>query len=218
MEEFRDTLSSCDLYDIGFHGLPFTWDNGRSGNANVRVRHDRAVADPQWRDAFDDAWVSHLVSSWSDHCPILVQLKRDVWEPQKTRTFQYEIMFERVESLSEEIKKVWCSSNDKGNLGGVVSALRSVQKALRLWSQEHFSAVTREFAGLQCELEEIKSKPVVCKKETRTISDRMDELLFWEEMMWLQQSRISWLREGDRNTGFSTVRPSGERGRTKSDA
>jgi hypothetical protein len=104
--------------------------------------------------------------------------------------------------LSEEIKKVWCSSNDKGNLGGVVSALKSVQKALRLWSQEHFSAVTRELAGLQCELEEIKSKPVVCKKETRTISDRMDELLFWEEMMWLQQSRISWLCEGDRNTGF----------------
>jgi hypothetical protein len=30
----------------------------------------------------------------------------------------------------------------------------------------------------------------------------MDELLFPEEMMWLQRSRISWLNEGDRNTGF----------------
>jgi hypothetical protein len=87
MEEFRDTLSSCDLYDIGFHGLPFTWDNGRSGNANVRVRLDRAVADLLGRDDFDDAQVSHLVSSRSDHCPILVELKRDVWEHQRTRTF-----------------------------------------------------------------------------------------------------------------------------------
>jgi hypothetical protein len=30
----------------------------------------------------------------------------------------------------------------------------------------------------------------------------MDEVLYREEMMWLQRSRISWLKEGGHNTRF----------------
>lgn len=32
--------------------------------------------------------------------------------------------------------------------------------------------------------------------------DRMDELLYREEMMWLQRSRLTWLKEGHRNTSY----------------
>jgi hypothetical protein len=39
------------------------------------------------------------------------------------------------------------------------------------------------------------------KKDEET-QKRMDELLYREEMMWLQRSRISWLQEGDRNMRY----------------
>jgi hypothetical protein len=99
------------------------WDNGRSRSANVQVCLNRAVADLAWREIFFDAWVWHLISSRSDHCPVLVELRRDAWENRGPRTFRYKIMWEHVETLSEELKKVWCSTADRENLGGMVHVL-----------------------------------------------------------------------------------------------
>jgi hypothetical protein len=45
MSLFRDAILLCELKDLGFSGLPFTYDNRRSGRANVKVRLDRALAD-----------------------------------------------------------------------------------------------------------------------------------------------------------------------------
>jgi exonuclease III len=202
MEDFRDVLAFCDLHDLGFCGLPYTWDNGRAGRANVRVRLDRAVADTAWRDVFTDAKVFHLTSSRSDHCPVLIETRQDAWERREQRLFRYELMRERSESLAAEIRKLWSSNGDRGNLGSIINTLSSMQGALRRWSMNHFGAVTEEISKLCKELDEAKRRDPTNKVEIRRIADHMDELLYHEEMMWLQQSRISWLREGDRNTRF----------------
>jgi hypothetical protein len=55
MEAFREVLFDCNLSDLGFSGMPYTYDNRRLGRANVKVRLDRAVACPQWRDLYADS-------------------------------------------------------------------------------------------------------------------------------------------------------------------
>jgi hypothetical protein len=48
MRDFREVLSHCDLHDVGFIGLPWTFDNKQKGNLIVKVCLGRAVASPAW--------------------------------------------------------------------------------------------------------------------------------------------------------------------------
>jgi hypothetical protein len=202
MSIFRDALNDCDIVGLGFTGLPFTYDNGRRGAANVRVRLDRAVADTGWHDRFGEATLHHLVSSRSDHCQLLLEIKKESWEHHKPRIFRYEIMWEHLESLAGEIKEAWCTVSSRGGLGGVAAALQRVQRALRTWSKQKFGSVTRDLELLRARLEELRGDMHADRQEIRRVMDRMDELLYREEMMWLQRSRLAWLKEGDKNTSY----------------
>ena len=119
MFDFREILSYCDLHDLGFSGIPWTYDNKQEGERNVKVRLDRAVASPQWSDWFPNVRVKHLMSSRSDHCPILLATTPEEEERQKSRILRYEIMWEREESLPDEIKKAWDVGNRILNLGDI---------------------------------------------------------------------------------------------------
>lgn len=73
---------------------------------------------------FSDATLHHLVSSRSDHCPLMLEIKKESWERHKPRIFRYEIMWERLESLAVEIKEAWCSAPSREGLGGIACALK----------------------------------------------------------------------------------------------
>uniref|UniRef100_A0A453IQP4 Endonuclease/exonuclease/phosphatase domain-containing protein n=2 Tax=Aegilops tauschii subsp. strangulata TaxID=200361 RepID=A0A453IQP4_AEGTS len=45
MSAFRDCLLLCELMDLGFAGVPYTYNNGQDGDRNVQVKLDRACAD-----------------------------------------------------------------------------------------------------------------------------------------------------------------------------
>jgi endonuclease/exonuclease/phosphatase family metal-dependent hydrolase len=73
MMDFREALNFCELEDIGFSGLPWTYNNNQGGRRNVRVRLDRGTANSEWSMKFPEATVTHLNSSRSDHKALLLK-------------------------------------------------------------------------------------------------------------------------------------------------
>jgi hypothetical protein len=58
--------------------------------------------------------------------------------------------------------------------------------------------VSKELAKIRKSIQELSEvNPVAHQVELSNLRNHMDELLYSKEMMWLQRSRISWLKEGD---------------------
>jgi hypothetical protein len=202
MADFRETLNFCNLFDLGFQGCPWTFNNKQEGRKNVRVRLDRAVACPRWSQLFPQATVQHLVSSRSDHCPILLSLKDDKCRPASTLP-RYEAMWEREASLVDCVEEAWSYLKPASNLEEVQDKLAHDMKSMKIWSSANFGSVNKEIKELKKKLGNLQNHNYSRNtKEIKRISSRLDELLHREEIMWKQRSRINWLKEGDQNTRF----------------
>ncbi|XP_071680173.1 uncharacterized protein [Lolium perenne] len=203
MMDFREVLSHCDLHDIGFSGTPWTFDNRRKGSRNVKVRLDRAVATPAWSAMFSSHRLTHIASSRSDHCPILLSpdLNSDRQHGRPIR--RYEIAWEREPSLPAAVEEAWSRRVPGSDLGDVASSLQSVMNNLYTWKREHFKWVPKEMEKKRALLASLQDATDTGSMTAREGLEReMDELLYREEIMWMQRSRVAWLREGDRNTKF----------------
>ena len=110
-------------------------------------------------------------------------------------------VLERASDLPENIEHAWAATGDKSDLGAIQGCLGSVMKSLQAWSCRKFGNILRKLEAVRSELNNLPLHGAD-SKDVRQVSDKLNELLYKEEMLWLQRSRFSWLKEGDRNTKF----------------
>jgi hypothetical protein len=182
MREFREVLSDCDVHDLGFLGVPWTYDNKQVGINNVRVHLDRAVASPEWLTVLPDACVRHLVSSRSDHCPVMLSIRQDMDPKPAQPVRRYEVMWEREPSLTAAVEEAWSRRVGSPDLGGISSAFHSIMGNLYEWKKKNFAPVSRKLDRIREEIEGMADRMDEDSIARQKIAyAEMDELLHREE-------------------------------------
>jgi hypothetical protein len=110
-------------------------------------------------------------------------------------------MWERSEELPEQIKQAWEGLGVKTCLGEVRKGLDKVMTELHTWGKRKFGNIEKELEKARKQLEHLQMNNGD-QTEMRRVADHMNELLYKEEMIWLQRSRVTGLKEGDRNTKY----------------
>lgn len=161
----------------------------------------------EWLNLWPNSIITHLTSPQSDHKALIVEVRSGMDAVHKNITFRYEIMCEREENLGSIVERAWLKRNPGSDLGTLAERLRSVTKDLREWSRDNFGQVTKQLEELRGEVDMLEREdPIQNWEAIIKAKKNLDELLYREEMMWLQRSRINWLREGDRNTKYFYLR------------
>lgn len=100
MDGFRDAVQACGFYDLGFIGLPYTWDNRQQGENNIKVRLDKGLACSAFMNMFRDIKVCHVQTTESDHCMVIECTNRTSRRGRGRRRFRYENMWRRDPSYA----------------------------------------------------------------------------------------------------------------------
>lgn len=209
MRDFREVLVECDLQDIGFQGVPWTYDNNQASPNNVKVRLDRAVASPVWRAMFDQANIMHLTTACSDHVPLLLKKGGNMQQRRRSKINCFEAVWERVKSFNSIEHESWDDGGLAKNLGDVRTKLAYTMENLKRWSRDKIGNIKKSIERCRRELEEMRMRGREdSEPDVHRLKIFLQELLHREEIWWKQRSRITWLKEGDRNTRYFHLKAS----------
>jgi hypothetical protein len=158
IKAFRETVDVCELMDLGFIGLPWTFEKKVAGGSYCRVRLDRALSTASWSARFPMATLHHLTAAASDHSPILLRLEPEAVREPSAHIFRYEAMWETHKDLKPLVESTWqldaCSSMHE-----LEQKLKGLSVSLTDWGRSTFGQVRAEIKRLKSELATLRALP-----------------------------------------------------------
>lgn len=138
LEGFANWMMQKGLINLGFSGHKFTWSYGRSMDYKRVARLDRGLCDTEWRQRFPMASVKHLTHSYSDHCPLLLQLNPGLGERLGPRPFRFLAMLLSHKEFSRWFSEQWSCEED------LTKSLNDIKMKLQEWNKNTFGNVFKK--------------------------------------------------------------------------
>lgn len=139
--------------------------------------------------------------SYSDYCPILLELNGCIQRCLSEQPFRFQAAWLLHKEFPSWVEKEWVRSGD------LPQSLKHFLEKPEAWNRVVFGSIHKRKRWLRGRLDGIMraldTAPTVSLiKLKRRLKKQWMEVLMQEEIMWMQRSRVDWLRFGDCNTKF----------------
>lgn len=206
MKAFRDSIELCNLQDLHCEGELFTWVNRRDGNHVIFERLDRFVGNLGWRLLYPTARVVSLDFYHSDHRPLWLNLSRKIIynrgrQCSPDTILRFENCWLQNEECSNVVNYGWGVRDPAISLS---DRILSCERALMDWDQGKFKKIPNLLKSKRKQLSKLRisSNWNLHGDHIRELKADVEKLAKTDEIFWRQRSRVSWLKDGDRNSRF----------------
>jgi hypothetical protein len=127
---FRSAVNDCDLTDINLEGYPFTCVKSSGSERMIEERLDRALVSADWLSIFPNAKLRNILSSYSDHSPILLHCS-----PVVKQRHNFDFKFENNWLMEEDIGEVVNEGWKVGDSLEITNRLSHCEEKLQKWSR-----------------------------------------------------------------------------------
>ncbi|KAF3785062.1 hypothetical protein EJ110_NYTH28086 [Nymphaea thermarum] len=213
-------VSHSLLSEISCSDMKFTWTNNRLGQENVMSKIDMCYVSQEWLDdPVLTLQLEVLPRTISDHNSILLHISKrrySTWGRTPFRHFQY---WQDMAGYSDLVCSAWAADTRGCLMIKHIHKLEATRDKLKVWCRGEVNNLPNQIMATKSKIKCIQTHSECGMREAieeeNILKHDLCRLLWLEERLWRQKSRIKWLRDGDMNTKFFQGIANGRRHRNK---
>ncbi|KAL9676312.1 hypothetical protein QQ045_004526 [Rhodiola kirilowii] len=202
---FNEFMANVGVSDAGYEGPTFTWSNNQEGTRRIWERLDRCLVNGTALNRFPTLKIHHLSRVASNHCPLLINFEDG--QARRARTFKFMGMWTEHDDFLKTVSCAWEGREHINPMVNFALKLKKARKVLKAWNWDTFGDINKKIKEANNHLSLLEKQlqdgwDDETNSKIKEINQELNDLLRYQFGMLEEKAKVSWYKDGDRNSSF----------------